>query len=311
MGKIRARTTWFPPGDLVDHLSTLALVLETNADVLPIAFQVNPYNTKLTCGGSSGGEGALMAMRGSCLGIGSDIGGSIRSPAANNGLFGLRPTTFRLPVTGWTATMMGEEQIVPVIGPISRSLEGVKMFMKTLLDQKPWMIEPSLIAIPWKTTSLLRTDSSGKRKLRIGVLSDDGIVKPHPPILRGINTLVEKLKGNPDIDIIEFPPYNHEEAWHIIHSLYFGDAASEEKEALAKSGEPWRPLSKFIIEENFPVKALTVPEVWDLTIQREVYKAKYTRHWNSIGTDIPGPDDHTASTFPDVLAADVVDKMVE
>ena len=46
----------------------------------------NPFNSTLTCGGSSGGEGALIGFRGSCLGIGTDIGGSIRSPAANNGL---------------------------------------------------------------------------------------------------------------------------------------------------------------------------------------------------------------------------------
>ena len=37
---------------------------------------VNPYNRNLTSGGSSGGEGALVGMRGSCLGIGSDIGGT-------------------------------------------------------------------------------------------------------------------------------------------------------------------------------------------------------------------------------------------
>jgi Asp-tRNA(Asn)/Glu-tRNA(Gln) amidotransferase A subunit family amidase len=143
------------------------------------------------------------------------------------------------------ATMMGEEQVIPVIGPISRSLEGVKIFMKTLLDQKPWITDPSLVPIPWRTTSLLRTDSFGKRKLRIGVLSDDGVVKPHPPILRGINTLVDKLRGNPDIDIVDFPPHKHDEAWRIIASLYFGDGASEEKEALEQSREPWRPLSEF------------------------------------------------------------------
>jgi Asp-tRNA(Asn)/Glu-tRNA(Gln) amidotransferase A subunit family amidase len=45
----------------------------------------NPFNATLTPGGSSGGEGALVGFRGSCLGIGTDIGGSIRSPAANNG----------------------------------------------------------------------------------------------------------------------------------------------------------------------------------------------------------------------------------
>lgn len=271
---------------------------------------VNPYNSKLTSGGSSGGEGALLGMKGSCVGIGSDIGGSIRSPAANNGLFGLRPTSFRLPVTGWLATMMGEEQVIPVIGPLSTSLDGVKLFMKSILEQKPWTVEPSLIPIPWKTESLLRSDSIGRKKLRIGVLADDGVVKPHPPILRGIDAIADKLRSHPDFEIVDFPPYKHDEAWRIIASMYFGDGASEEKEALAQSGEPWRPLSEFIIKENPYVKQLTVPEIWDLTIQRETYKAAYTRHWNSIGTGIPGPDSDE-STFPDVLPEDVADKMID
>lgn len=47
---------------------------------------VNPRNRSLTAGGSTGGEGALMGMNGSPLGIGGDIGGSIRVPAALNGV---------------------------------------------------------------------------------------------------------------------------------------------------------------------------------------------------------------------------------
>ncbi|EDN99538.1 hypothetical protein SS1G_02392 [Sclerotinia sclerotiorum 1980 UF-70] len=50
------------------------------------------YHIGTTSGGSSGGEGVLLAMRGSPLGIGTDIGGSIRIPSAFNGLFGLKPT---------------------------------------------------------------------------------------------------------------------------------------------------------------------------------------------------------------------------
>ena len=42
----------------------------------------NAYNRNCTSGGSSGGEGALVAMRGSTIGVGTDIGGSIRNPAA-------------------------------------------------------------------------------------------------------------------------------------------------------------------------------------------------------------------------------------
>lgn len=42
---------------------------------------VNPYNMTLTTGGSSGGEAALSALRGAAIGVGTDIGGSIRKPA--------------------------------------------------------------------------------------------------------------------------------------------------------------------------------------------------------------------------------------
>lgn len=50
--------------------------LETNNNVF--GRTVNPHNRKLTPGGSSGGEGALIAAHGSPLGVGTDIGGSIR-----------------------------------------------------------------------------------------------------------------------------------------------------------------------------------------------------------------------------------------
>ena len=286
--------------------------LETSNNIYGVT--VNPYNTKLTCGGSSGGEGALLGLKGSCLGIGTDIGGSIRSPAANNGIFGLRPTTYRLPVNGWAATMFGEEQVVPVIGPMSTSIGGIKVFMRALLDQKPWLLDPSLINLPWKTSNQLRTDATGNRKLRIGLLTDDGVVKPHPPILRGLSTLVSALKSSPDIEVVDFPPYKHDLAWSTIASLYFGDGGKEEAEAIDASGEPWRPLSKFIIKENPYVKpsGLTVREVWDLTMQREAYRAAYTRHWNSINTDLPAPDeDENEQPEPLDLEGGVEERMVD
>jgi len=52
----------------------------------------NAYHGGTSAGGSSGGEGALLGMRGSPLGIGTDIGGSIRLPAAFYYLYGLKPT---------------------------------------------------------------------------------------------------------------------------------------------------------------------------------------------------------------------------
>ncbi|KAL2672481.1 hypothetical protein Neosp_013192 [[Neocosmospora] mangrovei] len=58
--------------------------LETSNNTYGATF--HPMNRNLTAGGSTGGEAALMAMKGTPLGIGGDIGGSIRVPAALNGV---------------------------------------------------------------------------------------------------------------------------------------------------------------------------------------------------------------------------------
>lgn len=60
----------------------------------------NPYNNQYTSGGSSGGEGALVAMDGSPLGIGTDIGGSLRIPAAYCGVYSLKPGSQRISMGG-------------------------------------------------------------------------------------------------------------------------------------------------------------------------------------------------------------------
>jgi amidase len=246
---------------------------------------VCPFNRKLTSGGSSGGEGALVGLRGSCLGIGTDIGGSIRSPAANNGVYGFRPTSYRLPLGGFTATMMGQEHIVPVVGPLSTSLQGCKIFMKTLIDQKPWLEEPSLLPFPWRDSVSYLVKSDGKKRLKVAVLWDDGVVKPHPPVSRALKEVSEKLKNTPGVEIVDWKPYKHDHAWEIISSLYFADGAKEEKEAIEASGEPWRPLSHFIITEQPCCKELTVPELWSWTIKREAYRAEYAALWNKTAVD--------------------------
>jgi amidase len=55
--------------------------LETDNNLYGVT--VNPYNRDVSAGGSSGGEGALIGMRGSCLGIGSDVGGKLKPKSMN------------------------------------------------------------------------------------------------------------------------------------------------------------------------------------------------------------------------------------
>lgn len=135
--------------------------------------------------------------------------------------------------------MLGEEQVVPVVGPLSASLDGIKLFMKTLIDQKPWLYEPSLVPMPWRESSIvrmLRKGPQGQSKLRIGVFADDGIVRPHPPVLRGIKTLVDKLKNHPDIEIVEFPAYKHDEA--VRHARCSCSATKLMQDVVAYHSQP-------------------------------------------------------------------------
>ena len=156
------------------------------------------------------------------------------------------------------------------------------LFMKTLIDAKPWIREPSLIPLPWKTESQLQATPRGERKLKVGVMYDDGIVRPHPPVLRALRTMADRLKGVPGIEVVDWKPYKKDLAWDIIASLYFCDGGSEEIETIAASGEPWRPMSKFILTENKLVKNLTIKEMWYWTSQRDAYRAEYSQLWGDV-----------------------------
>ena len=61
-----------------------------------LSFCPNPFNNERSCGGSSGGDGGLVAARCVPFALGSDIGGSIRIPSLFNGICGLKPTNWRL-----------------------------------------------------------------------------------------------------------------------------------------------------------------------------------------------------------------------
>lgn len=93
---------------------------------------LNPRNSKLGSGGSSGGDGALIAMKGSPIAPSSDIGGSIRAPAAFNGLYSIRPTSERIPRGGMGTTVTGQISIKTSCGPACHSMADLKMFTKLM-----------------------------------------------------------------------------------------------------------------------------------------------------------------------------------
>ena len=197
----------------------------------------NPFNRILDAGGSAGGEGALLALRGSCLGISSDLceetkshfdfslrgtnmvkGGNVRSPAASNGFYGFKPTGLRIPKLGLSTPETGCGYLSGSVGPLSTSFEGIKLFMRAVLGTKPWLEDASLRSLPWRDakSDLLMP---GCKRLRVGVMWNDGIVKPQPPVGRALKEVVDRLKDIEEVDVFDWKPYKHDVAWDITVSM--------------------------------------------------------------------------------------------
>ena len=89
----------------------------------------NPWNPDRSAGGSSGGEGAAIAAGMSPLGMGSDVGGSIRIPATFNGIVGLKATHGRIPLTGhWPDILLASMHV----GPMARSVRDIALALPIL-----------------------------------------------------------------------------------------------------------------------------------------------------------------------------------
>lgn len=246
---------------------------------------VNPRNASLTCGGSSGGEGALNGLGALALGLGSDIGGSIRCPSSFNGLYGLRTTVGRIPSNDFYLCQRGSESILSVTGPMTRSLALAELAMKTLVDAKPWLVDPLLVPLPW--TPPKRT------RFKVAFLPFDGVVMPQPPVQRALRLVRDKLAADPNVEVLDFAPYRHDEAWEIISSLYFEDGGKDTREALEATGEPMLEQTSWAFA-NPHVKPLSIAEVWLWNLRKQDYRKRYLAHWLAQGA----PDAVIAPVFP-------------
>lgn len=197
---------------LVDMLLAMGAVLycKTNVPQTLMALDshnnvfgrtVNPSHPHLTPGGSSGGEGALVAMRGSPLGVGTDVGGSIRIPAMCNGLYGVKPSHGRVPYAGQeSGSLPGSSKLglESTAGPIALSMRDCTLFLRLLSDAAPWLVDPDCLPQSWHQQPALPSNCP----LRIGIAYTDGLTTPLPPIQRLLNDITTQIIQTRNIEII-------------------------------------------------------------------------------------------------------------
>ncbi|KAI1762701.1 amidase signature domain-containing protein [Hypoxylon sp. FL1150] len=246
---------------------------------------LNPNNQNLSCGGSSGGEGALQALRGSTLGVGTDIGGSVRIPAAFNGIFSLKPTPERVSYRDVANNNPGENTYRSTVGFLSTSIDGLNLILKSVLSTNPWLRDPAVVPIPFRHDVFDAYSSRGSletgKPLKFGVLWSDNVVGLHPPILRGLHMTVDAVRKSGH-KVVDWTPPPQKDAKRVHVSFLFADGAHDIHAQLDLSGEP-------LISDLEETLALRPPigllEYQDLTLQGLEYEAKYSDYWNSTADE--------------------------
>ncbi|KAH8674568.1 amidase [Tricladium varicosporioides] len=254
---------------------------------------LNPKNIKLTAGGSTGGEGALIALRGSILGVGTDIAGSIRIPSLCNGIYGFKPTSDIVPFSGQQNDgPNGIVGISPSAGPMATSMRSCQFFMEVIMQSNPSFFDCSVAKIPW-----LGMDAPPTGKpLRIGVISDDTLYTPTPPVRRALRESSQKLvlAGHQIVPIQLSDVLKH---MHLIWDMFSIDGSARLNSLIKSTNEP---LVESVARTGLTTTpGKTLEEYFHLNHARYLAWEEFTNIWKLHNLDVvlslPAP--HTATPF--------------
>jgi fatty acid amide hydrolase len=308
-------------GPLVQKLRGAgAIVLgKTNVPQLLMASEVdspvygranNPWNLERTPGGSSGGESAIIAAGGSPLGLGGDMGGSIRVPAHFAGIHGLKPTSGRLTNEGIPRHLYatGQEGILAQPGPMARTVADLALAMEVLASPTERITVDAVPPVPWHDPSGISIEG-----LRVGMYTHNGLFSAAPALRRAVEEAAAALeKRGARVEVFE--PPDTAEAARIFLGIMTADGAAGLK-ALLEDGKPdqvvkgvvqgasmpnWlRPLAARIVASQgqellaFLIRNTgrrSAAEYWDLVNARTAYRAAYVEAMATGGRDGQGFD---------------------
>lgn len=290
---------------LVEHLLSLGAILycKTNVPQTMMALDShnnifgrvrNPAHKDLTPGGSSGGEGALICLHGSPLGIGTDVGGSIRIPALCNGLYGIKPSYGRVPYAGQQGGLPAGSSKLSIevsAGPIAHSVRDCEMLLRVVGENQPWLFDPDIIPQAWEQQSSIHNYLSAprnKRKnpLRIGVVRTDGHVTPLPPVQRMIDEVAKALRSQSSMHLTPIEVVDLDitsllsKCIKTSNGLFSVDGTNTWFDLLESQSEPLSPWLKDRIRRR-PQK--TIAEITQLQAQKLDLQTRAIEIWRETG----------------------------
>lgn len=283
----------------------------------------NPWAHERTPGGSSGGEAAALASGQSVLGVGTDIGGSVRIPAGFTGTVALKPTLHRWSNRGSIGLLAGQELVRSQIGPMARNVDDLVLLYRAIDTTLHARLDPECPPFPMGDPASVEV-----RSLRIGVYENDGYVTPCATSQRAVREAAEILR-RAGATIVEFTPPHASEHYLVMAAGLSADGMEVLGAALGKDpiiapvalnrrlGSTPRRLLKQLsrvaraagekrLADILSVAGLkSVAELWGLTRERTAMQRDELDAWNAQELDLvlcpatatPAPQHGTTGDF--------------
>ena len=204
----------------------------------------NPYDLMRTPGGSSGGEAAIIAAAGSPLGIASDGAGSIRQPAHNTGITGLKPTHGLIPKTGsFPSDAVGLMRQITTFGPMARFIDDLMLVLPLLAGADSF--DPYVMPV-----ALRNFHDISLKSLRVAFYINNELVIPSSDTRQVIERVVHALEKEV-CSIEEKYPSDLKRASELVGELFLieGDKAKGLMDFLShvKLKKPSAILQQFLL----------------------------------------------------------------
>jgi fatty acid amide hydrolase 2 len=187
----------------------------------------NPWDLSRTPGGSSGGEGAIVAAAGSAFGLGSDIGGSVRLPAAFCGIASHKPTSCTIPNSGQFPAPTGEVLRLLSPGPMARRATDLMPLLRILAG--PDGVDPTCEARTWDDPA-----SVAPRELTVHIARDNGRSKAEPVMHAAVDAAAKQLERL-GARVVDFDTRRIAKGMEIWAAT-MGELSEESYEAILASG---------------------------------------------------------------------------
>lgn len=197
-------------------------------------------------------------MRGSPLGIATELGGTARLPSSFHSLYALKPSTGRLSARN----IAGVNHSIPICRTtpsfLSADLATLQDLTRLTFGASEYRTDPEWLDVPWRGTRIQRLSMSNQHPT-FAVLTCNRFVQPQPPVRRALKMVVKALEGY-GYRVVQWDPPPHPPAIQNFFNMVLADGGSEVRAQIKASGEPPVPQLQAWIAKSEDESPISVKE---------------------------------------------------